>query len=391
MIGEAFLDYAVGKDPDIVDRLGVILKQGFGMTMIPTIALPAIEVMMNRSLHFGTPIESPSMRTQLPTEFQTKTYTSETARKLSSALARFAETADAAGLGRTGRFIEKMTLSPAQYDHLVRGYFGTLGYDLFRDAPEVIRGGRNLARAIAGKEALPSGPKVTSWRNHFFVRGFTLDFPTGSARSLRRFYDRREVLNNIASQMVRLQQVADTDDIEGSPADDRALAYAENHMEELMLAPLVEQVASTLATLSTQKAHATSYDQVEAINRDALKQAQDALEMLGKLSPAEAEMMQQRLRESQFLREENRPLQDARNQIDLIVQRRQLQGIEMPTDQETEQVRAIIRAIPGLTGGQRSSLSRYYRNIRKGSLVDREFGKTSRRVRRRAYQSQREP
>ena len=391
LLGEGFLDYAVGKDPDIVDRVGTIIKQGFGMTMLPTWFLPGFEVAINRSLHFGTPIESPGMRESLPTEFQSKSYTSNTARKLSQAMARFAETADTRGLGRVGRFINTFNLSPAQYDHLVRGYFGTLGYDIWNETPELIAGGVNLARKIANLEPMPTTPSQTSWRNHFFVRGFTMEFPTGSARSLRRFYDRREILNDIATRAAKLQSISVGDGVEGSEADDISLRFAENHAEELLLAPLFEQVATTMGALAKDKAYATSPEAVEAINRDALKQAQDALEMLGSLSPAETTMMETRLRESAFMREENGPLQNARNKIDLIVQRRQLQGIESPPIEEAEQIRAVIRSLEGLTGGQRASLTRYYRNIRKGSLVDREFGKTSRSVRRRANQSRREP
>jgi len=377
---EAFLDYASGKDPDITRRLGIVMQQAFGFTLVPTLILPALEVALNKSLYFDTPIESQGMRDALPTELRSRVYTSEGARKFSEAIARFAETADTRGLGRLGRFINNANLSPVQYDHLVRGYFGTLGFDIWNEIPSLIRGGKNAVRKLKDLDTTPPPPNARL-RNHFFIRGFTIQFPSASAESIRRFYERREILNEIATRYSRLQSVD----------EEAAIAFRENHLDEISTAPLYEQVATSLAHLSRQKATATTAEQIDAINRDALNQARDALKMIGDLTDAEKQVLSRRTDESAFLRGENRQLQDARNAIEILVMRRQLRGITRPTKDEADEVATLIRSVTGLTGGQRSSLRRYYRGIREGSLVEREAGKTSRSVQRRYRQSQREP
>ncbi|KKM76169.1 hypothetical protein LCGC14_1382920, partial [marine sediment metagenome] len=386
-LAEAFLDWAFDRDPDIVRRLGVVMSQAFGFTMLPTLMLPALELALNKSLYFNTPIESQSMREQLPKEFRSRAYTSEVSRKLSMALARFAESADTRGLGRIGRFINKLNLSPVQYDHVVRSYFGTLGFDVWNDMPNLIRLGRNVVRKIEGLEPLPFPPNARA-RNHFFVRGFTIQFPTGSAESIRRFYDRRDVLNDLAMRYSMLQGLADQDPDETSESALRAVRFFENHIEEILTAPLYEQTAGALAVLARQKANATSSEEIDQINRQGLELAQDALRLIGDLTPAEKQLLEQRMRESLFARSENKDLQAARDRIDLMVMRRQLRGVTKPTDGESDMVAAIIRAVPGLTGSQRASLRRYYRRIREGSIVDREFGKTSKPVRRRYLRQQ---
>ena len=374
-LAEAFLDYAFDRDPDIVRRLGIVLQQGFGFTMVPTLLLPAFELALNKSLYFNTPIESQGMREQLPTEFRSRVYTSEASRKLSEALARFAEKADTRGLGRIGRLINNLNLSPVQYDHLIRGYFGTLGFDVWNEVPTLIRLGQNGIRALEGLDPIPFPPNARL-RNHLFIRGFTIQFPTGSAESMRRFYDRREVLNDIAVRYSMLQSVD----------PDRALLFYENHMEEIMTAPLYAMVASRLAVMGRQKANASSAQEIDQLNRDALELARSALTAIGDLTPAEKTLLDQRQRAQQFMRGENRQLQAARDQIELVIMRRQLRGITRPTKEEADQINAIIRAVPGLTGSQRASLRRFYRGIREGSLVDREFGKTPRATQRRIRQ-----
>ncbi|MCP4900529.1 MAG: diguanylate cyclase [bacterium] len=388
LMAEAFLDYAFDKDPDIMRRLGSVLQQGFGLTMLPTLALAPLEIALNRSLYFNTPIESMSMMEQLPKEMRSRVYTSEASRLLSEALARFAETADTRGLGRIGRFINRMNLSPVQFDHVVRGYFGTLGYDAWAEIPFLMRGGKNLWRRIAGDEPIPQ-PVNNRLRNHVFLRGFTIQFPSASAESIRRFYDRRELVTEIAVRYEHLQNVADAAD-EDTEAVLRAARYFENHMQEILTAPLIEQMASQLATLARDKANSTSNEEIDAINREALTLAQDALRALGEMTPAENKIMENRLREVRFQRTENKQLNLARNQIELLVFRRQVRGVTQPEEDERAAVRAIINGITGITGSQRASLSRYYRSIRVGSMVEREASKTQPAVKRRFRQQERQ-
>ena len=390
-LGEAFLDFAINKDPDIVRRLGIVLGQAFGFTMVPTLALPALEIALNRSLYFDTPIERESERDPvfgIPKEFRSRNYTSESSKKLSLALARWSETLDTKGLGPLGKLLNRANFSPVQYDHLIRGYFGTLGFDLWNDIPFLIKLGRNCIRAIKDDEPLPYTPNER-WRNHNVLRAFTIEFPSGSAESMRAFYERRELLNEIAGRYSMLMSLSETAGDDNSEEALAAVTYFENHMQEIMAAPLFQNVASKLAVHSRQKAVASDIEEIRQINRDALNIARDALADIGDLTPAEAKLMEQRIKERRFMRAEDRKLQGARDQLSLLVMRRQLQGFDAPTEGEADQVRALIRATPDLTGSQRGALRRFYNSIRKGSLVDQEFMKTPGPARRRFQQQER--
>lgn len=385
-LAEAFLDWAVDHDTDIPRRLGEALRQGLSFNMMPTGLVGIYEIKTNQSMHFGTKIESQSMIDGLPKEFRSNRFTTELAKRVSEGLERWADNADASILNkfRIGRFIRFFRLSPVQYDHLVRAYFGTMGYDIWNELPNVVRGGRNIARIIAGNEPYPF-PMNTQTRNRFFIRGFTIQFPSASAESIRRFYEMRELFNDIARRYKHLQFLGEThkDPEIALQRAMQAIEYRERHQEALDVAPLYENAAAQMASFAKQRSQSASVEEIDQINRDALQYARDVLANVGNLTEEEKAMLRQRQEERGALTIINQRMDGARDLIDIVVRRRQVRGVNEPPAEEGREIDAIIRSTDGINAQERASLRRHYRTIRRGSLVEFEFNKTPRSLRRR--------
>lgn len=377
---EAFLDWAVGRDPDIVRRLGIVIRQGVGFSVIPNFVLTPLEIALNKSLYFQTAIEPAGIRTTFPPEMRANEFTSETSKALSKAIFDVGEKLEVAGGGRfgerggfrgfTGRMIKKLNLSPMQYDHLVRGVVGQMGNDIWQDLPGMIRQGRNLVRLIAGNELIPAPNEKI--RRTWFIRDFTMEFPTGSANTLRRFYDIREVLADITRRYVALQLLD----------PDEALVYYGNHFEEIDAFPLFVTAAAKLAQYTIDRRKSENREEWSAIQREALELARDFTTAWGDLTPAQANLLSQRRAERIFERAAGEEVRDARQAIDMLVFRRQLKGTVSPPKEEINQVNQIINGLR-ITGRQRRELIRFYRRIAIGDIVDREFNKTTPAARRR--------
>lgn len=379
---EAFLDWAAGRDPDIIRRLGIVIRQGVGFSVIPNFVLTPLEIALNKSLYFQTAIEPAGIRTSFPPEMRANEFTSESSKALSMAIFRVGEKLEVAGGGRfgerggfrgfTGRMIKKLNLSPMQYDHLVRGVTGQMGNDMWQDLPFLIRGGKNLVRRMTGDELIP--PPNEKIRRAWFIRDFTMEFPTGSANTLRRFYDIRESLAEITRRYVALQLLD----------PDEALVYYGNHFEEIDAFPLFVTAAAKLSQYTIDRRKSEDREEWSAIQREALELAQDFTKAWGDLTPAQSKLLSQRRAERTIELGVGEEIRDARQAIDMLVFRRQLKGTEGPPKNEIDQVTQIINGLR-ITGRQRRELIRFYRRIAIGDIVDREFNKTSPAARRRFF------
>lgn len=380
-MGEAFLDWAFDRDPDILRRLRIALGESLTFSVVPTALLVPWEIGRNKSLHFGTNIESKSMiEGDVPREFRSNRYTTEAARAFSRAVARFAETLDTKGMGRVGNFLQKYNISPVQWDHIIRGYFGTMGYDVMNELPNLLRLGRNGIRKIRNLEPLEF-PAQARTRNHFFIRAFTVQFPSANAQPIREFYDQRELFNDFAFRYAALQDLVDEDAPDFERANQEAIAFRENHIQAINAAPLMDGFAQQLGNLAEQRGRAATNEEIDAINETAMRIAIDAVKLVGNLTPAEQGLLDQRRLEREFQGRENARLEPIRNEIDLIIIDRQLRGGVRAPAFEQRQVEAIIRSTPGLTPRDQGTLRRYYFNNREGGMVQQEFNKTPRRIR----------
>lgn len=111
MVPAAFAEYIYGTDngPQIVKSMAAFFSGLFTFDPTPQVIRPIAEVITNKNFYTFRPIENQSMQRILP-EYRYEETTSE----LSKKLGEFASKA-------------KMPISPLQFEHLIRGYFGTLG------------------------------------------------------------------------------------------------------------------------------------------------------------------------------------------------------------------------------------------------------------------------
>ena len=111
MIPVAAAEAIVGMDngPQIAKAMLAYFTNLFTFSPIPQAVKPALEVLTNKDFYTGRSIENQSMQRILP-QYRYE----ESSSSLSKGIADFAAAA-------------KLPISPIQFDHLIRGYFGTLG------------------------------------------------------------------------------------------------------------------------------------------------------------------------------------------------------------------------------------------------------------------------
>jgi hypothetical protein len=111
MLPVAAAEAIMGMDngPQIAKAMFAYFTNLFTFSPIPQVVKPALEVAVNRDLYSGRPIENQAMRRILP-QYRYE----ESSSGLSKGIADVAASM-------------KLPISPIQFDHLIRGYFGTLG------------------------------------------------------------------------------------------------------------------------------------------------------------------------------------------------------------------------------------------------------------------------
>ncbi|SCX75989.1 LPD38 domain-containing protein [Desulfoluna spongiiphila] len=167
---ERGLDAMRREDPHAWDGFRNSIMEKFGLSISPTIAEPYIESLTNHSFFTGNNLVPHYMEDVLP-EFQRTTYTSATARKISSVIARGAEA--------LGYDHGEGTVSPIMIDNLVQswtagmGRYATMGLDHF----------------LRPKEEVPP-----EWRMEDLpvVRAFMIRSPKSSSRSMDAFMKRHK-------------------------------------------------------------------------------------------------------------------------------------------------------------------------------------------------------
>jgi len=111
MIPSAFAEYIRGVDngPQILKSMSAFFASLFTFDPTPQVIRPVVETILNKNFYTFRPVENEAMRRILP-EYRYEESTSALSKKL-------------------GQFASKASLpiSPLQFDHLIRGYFGTIG------------------------------------------------------------------------------------------------------------------------------------------------------------------------------------------------------------------------------------------------------------------------
>lgn len=166
----------------LASRLLRIAADQLAMDPTPQLVKPVIEQFANKSMFTGRPIETAEMQRLRP---------GQRAGETTSALAK--------GLGS----LAPDTISPARVDHLLRGYFGTLG--------AAIMGASN---AVA--DSLKEGEKPAMRAEDVPVVGWTVrgTSPALSTRYLTDFYDYRNKVQQLAASAKKLRQSGDAESIQ---------------------------------------------------------------------------------------------------------------------------------------------------------------------------------
>jgi hypothetical protein len=162
---ERIADWVNTKDPHAFDDFAKNVWQSWGPGMIPTAMIPFVEAFANKSLYRGTPIEPEGMKNLLP-QYRYTSYSSEFSKTLSKG---------AASVG--------LQVSPLQIDNALFSWSGGAGRAITQgiDIPlrRITGAPPKPAQGVAGVPML---------------RGFTVQYPTRSARSIQTLYDRLETL-----------------------------------------------------------------------------------------------------------------------------------------------------------------------------------------------------
>jgi hypothetical protein len=183
---------------------------------VPQLVKPVLDIYANKDSFTGRPIEGMGMeRLQPEMRYNQRT----------SMLARAASTAGNAATGVVG----KPFLSPAQLDHLVRGYFGWLG-------SFVVAGADMLARPASGQPSRPTADytKVVSG-------GLAASLPTPDSRYVTDLYEQAKTIEQAHATWRDMLSKGDTV---------RAQAFAQQNRELIGRYGLVERIKRSQSELN---------------------------------------------------------------------------------------------------------------------------------------------
>ncbi len=171
---EMILDSTFYNDPkQTIAALEQVLKTQFPGIM-PTIAIPPIEVLANKDLFFDRPVISRSVEGLLP-ERQYGPYTSETVKKV-------------AGLIRKIPGMEKTWLgTPAQLEHLITGYTSSFGRNLLYLTDQLLE----------GVGLVEIGPQKSFARDVMEELGMKARYPSAHSWAIEKFYDQYEQMQRV--------------------------------------------------------------------------------------------------------------------------------------------------------------------------------------------------
>lgn len=152
------------------ERLGHTITETFSFNPMPQVFKPALEIAMNKNLFTGRTIESMSMANLSPVN-RKRAWTSETAIGM-------AEGIDKISFG-------KVSMSPVQIEHLVRGYFGWMGAQGLAATDMLIT--RPLTNA-------PDAPAI-KFSEYPVIKAFVKTTPARNTKYNTEFYERLNDIN----------------------------------------------------------------------------------------------------------------------------------------------------------------------------------------------------
>lgn len=200
-----------------------ILKDNLSMNPVPQAVKPIIDLYSNKDSFSGRPIETMGME-KLKSQYRYTQSTSMVARGLSTATAG--------------------ALSPVQFDHVMRGYFGWLG-------SFVVGGADMVVRPLTGEA---SRPQADYWK--MATAGIAAEVESGSSRYVSQMYEQAKVLEEAYGTYRSLLK-------EGKVAE--AKEFFEDNKESLLKYKSVEKVKAAEAKFN---------ERIRMIERSAMDPAE---------------------------------------------------------------------------------------------------------------------
>ena len=168
------------------ERLGHTLTDTFAMNPVPQVFKPGAEIAMNKNMFTGRPIESQAMQSLSP-ENRKRAWTSETAIAAAEGMAKVTW--------------GKVSLSPVQIEHLVRGYLGWAGATAL-SATDML-----ITRPITDAPAAPT----TKFSEYPLIKAFVKTSPSKNTHYTAMFYKRLEEINNAYADINEAKKIKDFD------------------------------------------------------------------------------------------------------------------------------------------------------------------------------------
>lgn len=192
---ERALDAFAADNPRSAASLAGSVLASFAPAVIPTVAVPVLEQMTNRSSFSGGPIIPASMEDHLP-EYQYTEYTTETAKKIGSLLGAFPgmrEWANNRSAPLNG--VAQALTSPELIENYIRGWTGSLGMTILKIADFGLRKTGNLPDPPKPEDTLADLP---------FFKSFVARYPSSGAQPITDFYNmnsaNERVMNTLATR-----------------------------------------------------------------------------------------------------------------------------------------------------------------------------------------------
>lgn len=176
---ERILESYIADNPDAWKDFDKSITSLLLPSVVPTVAIPMVEQLANRSLFTGAPIVPGYAEKSLP-EYQYTPYTSETAKALGHLMGAFPglraksleENSGIAGVART-------LSTPALIDNYVRAWTGGLG----QYAIGIADAGLRHAGVVPDNRPAPALSDIP------FIKAFVVRYPSASAQSIADFYE----------------------------------------------------------------------------------------------------------------------------------------------------------------------------------------------------------
>ncbi|MES2346603.1 MAG: LPD38 domain-containing protein, partial [Pseudomonadota bacterium] len=164
---ERMLDKFSAENPDAMKNFMGTLRQAFGVNVMPTAAMPALEHATNHSFFTGNALIPDRLKGILP-EYQQQEYTSQLTRAVGGMVGAFPGLHD------------KSVASPIVIDNYVRGWTGSMGAYVTQ----------MLDAGLRKAGVLPDPPQpIATLADIPVVKAFVVRYPSASAQSVQTFYE----------------------------------------------------------------------------------------------------------------------------------------------------------------------------------------------------------